>query len=94
MRVGRFKKGSADRKRYVVDYVDWLDVDETVTLVTSAGNNIGDEFYIDGVLINTGGKEVIFYASGGVVGTKYTVTITATTSMGQVKQDTVEIDII
>lgn len=94
MRVGRFKKGAADRKRYVVDYADWLDVAETVMAVTSAGNNLVDAFYIDGVLINTGGKEVIFYASGGVVGTTYTVTITATTSMGQIKRDTVEIDII
>lgn len=94
MRIGRFKKGAADRKRYVVDYNDWLDIEETVALVTSAGNNPTDAFFVDGIVVNTGGKEVIFYASGGIAGNTYNVTLTATTSMGQIKQDWVEIDIV
>ncbi len=94
MRIGRFKKGELDRKRYVVDYNDWLDVAETVTAVTCAGNNPDDAFFVDGYVVNTGGKEIIFYASGGVAGSSYNVTVQVTTSMGQVKQDWVQIDII
>jgi hypothetical protein len=94
MRIGRFKKGAADRKRYVVDYVDWLDVAEIIDSVTSIGNNPDDAFFVDGYVVNTGGKEIIFYASGGIAGNTYNVTLTATTSLGQVKQDWVEIAVI
>ena len=94
MRIGKFKKGPADRKRYVADYTDWLDGAELLTSVTSEGNVPVDAFFIDGFVVNTGGKEIIFYASGGVSGTSYTVSLTVNTSMGQIKQDTVTIEVI
>jgi hypothetical protein len=94
MRIGKFKKAAADRKRYVADYTDWLDANETLIAIDAAGNIPADAFFIDGFVVNTGGKEVIFYASGGVSGVSYTVTLTVNTSMGQIKQDTVTVEVI
>lgn len=89
MILNKFRKVPADRKRYVVDYADWLNNLETVTSVTLEGNVPTDNFYVDAYTVDTGGLQVIFYVSGGVSGSTYNVTITATTSLAQVKQDIV-----
>lgn len=87
MRAGRFRKDAADRKRYVVNYEDWLNDNEDVSEVTCTGNVPADNFYVDGFLVDEGGKEVIFYVSGGVAGSSYDVTITVDTTLQQVKED-------
>lgn len=86
-KIGKFSKKAADRKRYVVDYADWLNAGETLLSVQVAGTIAMDEFYVDGYVVGAGGKEVIFYASGGVPLNTYTLTVTVTTSMDQIKED-------
>lgn len=86
-RLQKFRKAPADRKRYVVDYTDWLNENETVTVVTMSGNVAGDNFYIDGYVVDTGGKQIVFYVSGGLSGVEYNVYMTVTTSMQQIKED-------
>jgi len=89
MRIGKFRKDPADRKRYVVDYADWLNQStvETIVGVTMQGNYPADDFYVDGYTVDTGGLQVIFYVSGGVSGTSYDAYITITTSLAQIKED-------
>jgi hypothetical protein len=87
MRIGNFRKAPADRKRYVVDYTDWLNDDETLTSVMATGNVVEDDFYVDGFVVDTGEKEIIFYVSGGIDGSEYAVVITVETSLQQTKQD-------
>lgn len=89
MKLNKFRKGPADSKRYVVDYSDWLNDNETVLSVTVVGSVPVDNFYVASFTVDIGGLQVIFYISGGVSGKSYDVTITATTSLAQVKQDTV-----
>jgi hypothetical protein len=86
-RVGKFRKDAADRKRYVVDYVDWLDSAEEITAVTVTGDVPADAFYADGYVISDDKKEIIFFVSGGVAGSSYDVTFTITTSLSQIKED-------
>lgn len=86
-RVGKFRKVPADRKRYIIDYVDWLNEDELVTSVIMSGSVPTDNFYVDGFLVDVDGKQVIFYVSGGITGSSYDVTSTINTSLQQVKQD-------
>lgn len=88
--VGKFRKAPGDRKRYEVNYADWLNAGETLDTVTISGNVDDDQFYVDGWMITNGGKEVIMYVSGGVSGVSYKVTVTASTSLGQIKNDTIE----
>ena len=91
MRLNKFRKVPADRKRYVVDYADWLNESEKVTSVVITGSVPADDFYVDAYTVDTGGLQVIFYVSGGVSGFSYDVTVTATTSLAQEKQDYVTI---
>jgi len=86
-RIGRFQKDAQDRKRYVVDYEDWLDSSEAITAVTVTGDVSADGFLIDGFIAAEGGKQVIYFASGGVAGEEYNATITITTNMSQIKED-------
>lgn len=87
MRVGKFRKVPADRKRYVVNYADWLNEGELITHVDMSGSVPLDNFYVDGYLIDAGAKQIIFYVSGGIAGTEYNVTTTVTTSLQQIKED-------
>ena len=89
MRLQKFRKGPADRKRYVIDYADWLNEDELLTGIQMTGNVPIDNFYVDGYLVDTGGKQVIFYVSGGFSGSSYDVYAKVTTSLQQVKEDNV-----
>ena len=87
MRIGKFRKAPADRKRYVVDYEDWLNDNELVLTVMVTGDVPSDNFFVDGYIVDTGGKEIIFFVSGGVSGEEYVVTTKITTDLGQIKED-------
>jgi len=87
MRIGKFRKASADRKRYVVDYEDWLNEGETIISVQALGNVPADNFYVDGYVVDAGGLQVVFFVSGGVDAHSYDVTVTIVTSLQQVKED-------
>lgn len=89
MRIGKFRKSPGDRKRYEINYEDWLNSGETVTDVTMSGNVPSDDFYVDGYIVDADGKEVIFYVSGGLDGVEYTVGVEVETSLQQVKEDTI-----
>lgn len=87
MRIGKFRKAPADRKRYVVDYKDWLNDNEEISDGVVAGSVPEDGFYVDGFLVDNSNREVIFYVSGGLSGVEYTVTITVDTTLQQTKED-------
>ncbi len=86
-RIGKFRKAAADRKRYVVDYEDWMNEGEIIYIVAASGDVPEDNFYVDGYVVDTGGKQVVFYVSGGAAGSTYDVTITIETSLQQTKED-------
>lgn len=85
MKLARFAKQPAERKRYTIDYSDWLDTGETISLVAFTVSPTGLE--IDAYSIAVSGTSVAFFANYGVNGTAYTVTVTITTSGGQIKED-------
>lgn len=92
MRLGRFLKDAQDRKRYVVDYEDWLDEEEIVSGVTVTGSvddpdNPTGEFVVDGYVIGDSFKTIVYYVSGGIPENEYNATITIETNYGQVKED-------
>lgn len=90
MKLGTFTKTPVERKRYTLDYTDWLDTGETVTAcvftVTPSG---GSALQIDAFQINVSGTQVVFFANFGVNGVSYTVDVVITTSGGQTKEDQV-----
>lgn len=89
MKLAKFRKSPGDRKRYEVNYEDWLNGGEVIETVTMEGNVVGDNFYVEAYIVDADGKEVIFYVSGGVTGNNYDVKITIGTSLQQIKEDTI-----
>ena len=91
MNLGKYFKAPDERKRYSIDYTDWLDTGELLTLVTFEVIPVdADPVAIDGIAIETSAKSVVFYASAGLDGKSYKAIVTMTTTGGQVKEDTVQ----
>lgn len=89
MKLAKFRKSPGDRKRYEVNYEDWLNSDELLTSVTMQGNVETDNFYVEAFTLTSDKKEVIFYVSGGIAGSTYDVGVTISTSLSQIKEDTI-----
>lgn len=88
MVLGKYFKSPADRKRYTIDYTDWLDSAELISTVTFEVTPVGTSvLVIDGIAIDTDAKGVVFYASEGLDGTNYKAFPTMTSSNGQIKED-------
>jgi hypothetical protein len=83
--LGKKTKAPSDRKKYIIDYDDWLDVAETASSMGYSVSPSGPT--IDGETIAVDGRSVSFFISGGTAGETYTVYPTITTSNGQIKED-------
>lgn len=91
MNLGKYFKSPDERKRYSIDYADWLDTGEQLSSVTFEVTPIdANPVSINGIAIESGGKSVVFYAAAGLDGKSYKAIATMTTSGGQVKEDTVQ----
>lgn len=91
MKLATFVKSPAERKRYAIDYSDWLDTGETVlsTNFQVTPNVPSTGLVVDAVSISASGQEVVFFTSFGSNNVTYTVDVQIQTSGGQVKEDTV-----
>lgn len=85
MNSRRFVKRPAERKRYTINYIDWLDTAETLISVQFAVAPEG--LTVESPQVSLDGTSVIFFASQGTAGVTYTVTATVMTSGDQTKQD-------
>jgi hypothetical protein len=90
MSLGRFTKTPAERKRYAIDYSQWLETGETVaSYVFAVTPTTTSPLVVDAASITTANTVVVFFVSGGLSGTQYTVDAKVTTSGGQIKEDIV-----
>ena len=90
MRLQRFVKYPIERKRYRIDYSEWLDTTEVIDSVSFSVLPISDSpLVVDAFELAEDGKGVVFFVSDGDVASNYTVYVTATTNGGQTKEDTV-----
>jgi hypothetical protein len=89
MRLGKFKQAPLERRRYFVDYSDWLDTGEIISPspVLNVIETTTPPLVVDGIALGTGNTGVVFYVSGGLDGEEYQVDIIINTSTAQVKED-------
>lgn len=88
MKLANFIKSPLERKRYTIDYTDWLDEGETVQSITFSVTPSTDTILeVDAYSIALDGLSVVFFANYGALGTVYTVEVLMTTSGGQTKED-------
>lgn len=83
MKLGTFSKQPNEKESYTITYEDALTDGDNVISATAAVEPAG--LTINGIEIAD--PRVKFWASGGVVDTRYKVTITATTEDGRVLED-------
>jgi hypothetical protein len=89
--LGKYFKGPTERKRYSIDYSDWLDAGELVQSVTfQVTPNDAGPVFIDGNSIQPGNKSVNFYANAGLNGVTYKVAVSMVTTANQDRVDTVQ----
>lgn len=90
MRLGKFVKTPSEVKRYSVEYSDWLDTGEFLQSATLNASVVpGAPLIVVKNAIGASTTKLTFLVSGGVDGATYTVEILATTTGGQVKEDTI-----
>lgn len=90
MRIGKlYTLTPNERKRYTIEYSDWLDTGETIDAVefTIEEEITTPPFEITDDDIDVGGTLIAFFAEGGIDGSSYKVIVKVTTSNGQVKED-------
>lgn len=88
-RIGKYLKSQTERKRYQIDYTDWLDIGEAVfgVVFTFANQTATFPLVVDGVMVLPSLLGVQYYISGGLDGTTYEILATLTTTQGQVRED-------
>lgn len=89
MKLAKFVKSPAERKRYQIDYSEWLDTAETVqSIVFTVSPSTGTlPLVVDAYTIGSPATSVVFFANYGDDGIGYTVDVVMTTSGGQIKED-------
>ena len=88
MPLTRYVKAEGERKRYRIDYSEWLDTGETLSdVVFTIPVNTTPPLVVDDVMIEPDPTGVQYYVSGGIDDSNYEVVVTATTSGAQIKID-------
>lgn len=87
--LAKYVKQPSERKRYQINYTNWLDTGEAVTdVVFSVDKATTPPLVVDDVMVTPDAKGVQYYVSGGITNTQYVITATLTTNNGpQVKED-------
>lgn len=77
--------------RWVVDYSDWLQCGATLGVVAAVSSSTAT---VDTVSKNPENTQVIFYVSSATLNEVFTVTLTVSDTLSQVKIDTVEFTVV
>ncbi len=92
--IGKFEKTPTEIKRYEIDYSQWLNTNETLSVVTFEVTPTTDTpLVVLEYVIDLAGTDILMFIGGGEDGQKYEVVCTAATSTGQVKQDKVSMSV-
>lgn len=90
--IAKYMKAAAERKRYSIDYSNWLDTGEAVgSVVFTVNVATTPPLVIDGVQVTANATGVQYYVSGGVDNQAYIVTATLQTTLQSVNSQ-VKID--
>lgn len=94
--------GPADVLRYIVDYCDWLDQSETISVPTvTVDPSTGSLATVSNVAVSPDGKSFVFYLSANSTpgGTQFNANVEITTVVGgvppgQTKFDHVQFNVV
>jgi hypothetical protein len=89
MPLKKYIQAAGERKRYTINYSEWLDTGEYINTVvfTVLGTATSPALVVDDVMVLPTPTGAQYYVSGGVDNIQYSVLVTATTATGQIKED-------
>lgn len=88
--LARYIKDPDERKRYSIDYSEWLDDGERMLTVTpTLAPSDADPVLVQDVQIDPSERSVQYYLEGGTANVDYTILFTVTTSGNQTKEDVI-----
>src|ERR1035437_7660140 len=79
----------ADRKRFEIDYRDWLGKGESLTGVACAVDS--GTAIVDTITLDPNRLSVWFYAYNWTLGDRFNIVVTATTNFSQVRNDRINL---
>lgn len=87
--VKSYRKYAAERRRLRLDYSFWLETAETLTdfQVTVSPFSSEAPIVVNMSYPDVAHKALVMFASGGVAGVKYVLSLIVRTDEGQVKRD-------
>ena len=86
--IGSYSQQPADKLDYDIDYSEWLVTGDSLLSATVTVDPVG--LTVDHIIV---GKKIKVWAYGGTNLVKYKITVTATTSLGRIKQDEIKLSI-
>jgi len=81
-------KQPADQRDYDVDFSRWIPDDDTITSATAVVTAIDPltDIVVESVQVITADAIVKVWVSGGLTGSTYKITVTASTTGGRIKE--------
>jgi hypothetical protein len=91
MKLGRFKQTPFEVKRYVIDYSQWLDTNESLigAINIFVDHVVTTPLTVSGATFLSNNTELVFFVSGGDDSEVYRVDIIVGTTAGQKKEDSI-----
>jgi hypothetical protein len=97
MLLGQRALTAGNKKRFVIDYSDWLDDGVTLTTATvvmdPAFTATVTDVTITGVLVQLG-HLLVFFVQGGSVNETFTLDVQIVDSRTEIKNDTIKIAVV
>lgn len=84
--IAQRRHTQGNTRRFIVDYRAWMNRGTTMAVFAAVVDNA--HITISGVAIQ-GDDTGVFLVSGGTAGDTFTVTVTLTTSYGEIKKDSI-----
>jgi hypothetical protein len=96
--LGKFTKTDVERKQYTIDYSSWLGDEEVLTGVQALINKIeGPDditpMFVEAVVLGTDLMTATLMVDDGTVDVVYVITLLASTTITQLKEDGIQITI-
>jgi hypothetical protein len=94
--LGRYKQQPGERRKRGIDYTSFLETNEEIDVVTVKEilPVTDPPLVTNSIVASTNGKLFTYFVSGGVDGTDYTVTFSVQTTLGQIREDEIEFEIV
>ena len=90
MIIDRKQHTVGDRRKYIVDYSQWLDTG--VTLTAGTATTVSLTATVD--TVSHTASTLLFFLNGGIINEIFTVALQVTDSNGEIKNDTVEFNVV